>query len=146
MQLQRRTDYAIRVLLHLAVSDGAPQPIGSIAQAYGISEHHLAKVAQRLRELGYVTTVRGRNGGFVLATHPSDVCVGDLVRQLEPLNLVECFDRSANRCAITSPCALRGVLHEARDRFLEVLDDYTIADLISGHERALERVLKLRSG
>ncbi|MCA9605276.1 MAG: Rrf2 family transcriptional regulator [Myxococcales bacterium] len=59
MNLQVRTDYAIRMLIHLAASDGTPQSIAVISEAYGVSEHHLAKVAQRLRELGYVSTVRG---------------------------------------------------------------------------------------
>jgi len=144
VRLQLRTDYAMRMLLHLAVSDGTPQPVGAVAEAYDISEHHLAKVAQRLRELGYLATVRGRRGGFVLAADPGSIRVGDVVRQLEDLELVECFDRTTNQCAITGPCRLRGVLREARERFLEVLDAQTLADLIADREPALVRILAPR--
>ncbi len=143
MHLQVRTDYAIRMLIHLAATDGTPQSIARISEAYGVSQNHMAKVAQRLRELGYVATVRGRNGGFVLAAEPSTIGVGDLVRQLEEMTLVECFDRSSNRCVITGPCVLRSLLHEAREQFLAVLDAHTLEDLVGSRRPAIARVLKI---
>ena len=71
--------------------------------------------------------------------------IGDLVRQLEEMTLVECFDRSSNRCVITGPCALRSVLHQAREQFLAVLDSQTLEDLAGGRRPALARVLKISS-
>jgi len=143
MRLQQRTDYALRMLLHLAVSDGTPQPVGAIAAAFGVSEHHLAKVAQRLRELGHVDTVRGRSGGFVLAREPRAIGVGEVVRGLEEdFALVECFEPDG-ACVIAAPCRLRTLLHEARERFLEVLDAATLEDLVSRRRAPLRRALEM---
>ncbi|MCB9596258.1 MAG: Rrf2 family transcriptional regulator [Sandaracinaceae bacterium] len=144
MHLQQRTDYAIRLLIHLAVDRSGPRPVGDIARGFDISEHHLAKVAQRLRELGYLSTIRGRNGGFELALDPASIRLGDLVRQLEEMTIVECFDRAQNRCAITGACLLRGVLERARASFLAVLDEHTLEDLVGPRRADLAQVLDIR--
>lgn len=146
MHLQQRTDYALRLLMYLALGDDRPAPVGEVARSFGISVHHLAKVAQRLRELGYLETVRGRHGGFRLAMRPDSVRVGDVVRHLEDLTLVECFDPSKNQCAITGMCGLRSALREAQARFLEILDGYTLADFVGPRRAALSRVLDVVAG
>jgi len=143
VHLQQRTDYALRLLIYLALHGERPAPVGEVARSFAVSEHHLAKVAQRLRELGYVATVRGRHGGFRLAMAPEDVRVGDVVRELEDLSLLECFDEDRNRCVITGMCGLHGALREARESFLDVLDRYTLADFVESRRTPLARVLDI---
>jgi Rrf2 family nitric oxide-sensitive transcriptional repressor len=90
------------------------------------------KVAALLGELGLVTTVRGRAGGFRLAKDAADINLGWLIRRTEPdFHLVECFDRATDSCPITPACKLRNVLMEAMRSFLDVLDGYTLADFPS---------------
>ena len=89
-------------------------------------------VIRKLGKLGYIETIRGRNGGIRLARNPADICIGEVVRQTEEdFFLVECFDREHNCCVITPVCNLRSALHEALEAFLSVLDRYTLADLSS---------------
>ena len=64
MRLTRYTDYAIRVLLHLAAHEDRTVSIQAIAGAYGISKDHLMKVAQQLSKAGLVAAQRGRGGGL----------------------------------------------------------------------------------
>lgn len=130
MQLTVHADYSLRVLLYLAlVPEGATSV--EIAESYGISRNHLVKVIQRLRELGYVYTTRGRSGGLVLAKDPSSINIGQVVRQTEAtLNLLECFDAKTNTCPIISVCGLRTALHEARAEFFKVLDAYHLSDVL----------------
>lgn len=126
MRLTRYTDYAVRVMIHLAVNDRELVSIAEIAQAYGVSHANLMKVVQDLGEAGYVETVRGRHGGVRLARPASAINVGELVRHTEAsFELAECGD-----CRITPACGLKGVLAEAMGAFLAVLDKYAIADLI----------------
>ncbi len=130
MRLTRYTDYALRTLMFLGLADGRLSSIRDIAERYGISENHLMKVVHRLGLLGYVETIRGRNGGLRLARPPGEIRLGDVVRQTEEdLALVECFG-PAIACRITESCRLRGILDEALSAFLAVLDRYTLQDLL----------------
>lgn len=142
MRLTRHTDNALRALIYLGIhSDAAPARITDIARRMGMSEDHLAKVIARLSQLGYVETIRGRDGGARLARPASEIVVGAVVRATEDnLNLVECFDPETNQCPIAPACALAPALDEALTAFLAVLDRYTLADLVA-KPRALTRLL-----
>ncbi|MBI1361279.1 MAG: Rrf2 family transcriptional regulator [Alphaproteobacteria bacterium] len=136
MRLNLQSDYALRTLMLLATHDGDLVTIGQIAERFAISQNHLMKVAYLLGRYGFIETVRGRSGGLRLARLPETIIVGDVVRRMEgDLALVECFQGGAGGCVITDVCRLRGVLHQALDAFLSVLDGFTIADLTTRNPR-----------
>jgi len=141
MRLTVYTDYALRVLMYLAVNDGARPTIAEIAASYGISRNHLMKVVYDLGVAGDIETVRGKGGGMRLARSPETIVLGEVVRRTEPdLDLVPCFDPANAVCAITPACRLRSALHQARAAFLQVLDSYTLADLVE-NRAALQPLL-----
>jgi len=143
MRLTSHTDYSLRLLLYLAVHPGEPVSVPDVAIAYDLSRHHLAKVSQNLARLGFVQTTRGRSGGLTLARPAAGIRVGAVVRALEPdWALVECLS-SEGRCVIAPACRLKGVLREARDAFLAVLDGYTLQDLLE-NRAALGALLSVR--
>jgi Rrf2 family nitric oxide-sensitive transcriptional repressor len=140
MKLTAFTDYSLRVLIFLAAQPGRRSTIAEIAAAFEVSEHHLTKVVHFLGKNGFIVTVRGKGGGLALARPPQSLYIGDLVRQTEGHDApAECFEPSG-RCRIARICRLRGVLAEAVDAFYEVLDRYTLDDLV-GNRQALARVL-----
>lgn len=132
MRLTIYTDYALRLLMYLAVKDGGGLiTIGEVAEAYGIAKNHLTKVAHQLGRAGYVETVRGKGGGLRLARKPARIGLGEIIRQSEPdMALVPCFEPCCAPCPIVPACGLRGALYEARHAFLAVLDRYSLADLV----------------
>lgn len=124
MQLTRHTDYALRVLLHLAVVPSGRATIPEIAEAYGLSRNHLMKVVHSLAQGGFLDTQRGRGGGFTLAQSPQIVRIGAVVRHSEPdMKMADCA-----HCAIRPACGLSGILTEATNAFMAVLDRYSLAD------------------
>ena len=142
MQLTAHTDYALRVLIYLAVHETRLVTIAEMATAYDISKNHLMKIANQLGQEGFIETVRGRGGGLRLGQSPERLALGQIVRRMEPhFNIVECFDPTTNRCPITPACGLSHVLVEARDAFLAVLDRYTLADLVPD-KRALAHLFE----
>ena len=144
MQLSTHTDFSLRVLIYLALQkECTPVTVQKIADDYGISANHVAKVAQTLTQLGYVQSLRGRSGGLVLAVLAQDINVGQVVRAVENLKLLECF-ASGSVGPIESACKLKGILQKAQQAFLATLDEYTLADLV-GQPQALEQLL-FRSG
>jgi len=146
MRLTRFSDYALRVLIHLGLKDGRQASIREIAEAYDISEAHLMKVVHGLAGLGYVATSRGRGGGLRLARPAKAICIGAVVRDTEDdMALAECFT-SGNTCPIAGPCRLQGMLREALEGFLAVLDRYTLEDLILPHGTSLAARLGIEAG
>jgi len=130
MQLTRYTDYGLRVLLYLALSEEGGT-VGEIAAAYGISKNHLLKVSRHLGQLGYVDATRGKSGGLRLSSKAGSVSVGEVVQAMEPnMDLVECFDRETGTCPIAGVCALEVALHEARRAFLSVLEGIPLRDVV----------------
>jgi len=140
MQLTQYTDYALRTLIYLAVTE-ENATISEIADCYDISRNHLVKVVHNLGKLGYITTIRGRQGGLRLARKPEDINLGEVVRRTEPnFHLVECFNHSGGHCILTPGCQLKGVLGKAFRAFMGVLDEYTLADMVS-NRKELDRLL-----
>jgi Rrf2 family nitric oxide-sensitive transcriptional repressor len=131
LRLTVYTDYALRLLMYLAVKDDGLATIAEVAVSYGISKNHLMKVAHQLGQAGYVETVRGRGGGLRLARPVEAVNLGDVVRRTEPdMAVVACLNPVDAPCAIKSCCVLRRALAQAGTAFLEVLDGYSLADLV----------------
>ncbi len=138
MHLTLHADYALRVLLYLAVNPDRVISTGEVSGAYGISKHHLVRVVQGLGRHGFVEVRPGRSGGVVLARAPSEISVGEVVRRMEPdFHIVECFDPKTNTCPITPACGLIGVLNEATRAFIATLDKYTLEDLVRRSPRKL---------
>ncbi|UEX79715.1 Rrf2 family transcriptional regulator [Spiribacter halobius] len=140
MKLTRYSDYSLRVLMYLGVRGEGLATISEIAEAYGISRNHVMKVVFDLGRIGYIETVRGKRGGIRLRRAPEEINVGELVRRTETsLELVECFG-SDNTCCLAPVCVLRGALDEALRAFLEVLDRYTLADLIAPRRQLADQL------
>lgn len=166
MRLTNYTDYALRSLIYLAVK---PDPqalanISDIADSYQISKSHLTKIIHQLGQLGYIDSMRGKNGGIRLACAPKDINLGVLIKQIEPdFDLVQCFastvahhksnqkndatakelpltfieeskNNPAQGCIISPVCQLKAVFFEALTAFINVLERYTLADIISNKD------------
>ena len=147
MRLTAYSDYALRVLMFLALKNEGRATVKEISDCYGISRNHLMKIVQDLGRAGLVATARGKSGGLALARAPEAIRVGDVVRLTEPdFRLVECFGPGrgggAGGCRLQGCCILTTALSEALEAFLEVLDGYTLADL-TGPRRSLRRLLDL---
>lgn len=134
MRLTQWTDYALRVLMYCATHqqrEGAPT-IAAIAEAHGISRSHLMKVVMELSAKGWLSTTRGRGGGLRLVKDPSQIVIGEVVRQMEEdFRLVECFNQDSNTCRIDGFCRLKGTLQGALQAYMQALDGVNLADLVA---------------
>lgn len=130
MQITQFTDYSLRLLIYLArLPDPGVATVSEVADFHQISRHHLIKIAAMLSAEGYIQSARGKGGGISLAKSPELIGMGELVRKTElNMNLVECFDLPTNQCRLISGCTLKGILYEAQSAFMNVLDQYTLAD------------------
>jgi Rrf2 family nitric oxide-sensitive transcriptional repressor len=142
MTLTLFSDYSLRVLMFGAVRGGDVFSIDEVSGAHGLSRHHVAKVVNFLVQRDYLVSRRGRHGGIQLAREPGSIRVGTLLRMTEQgAPLVECFDPVTNQCRLIHVCRLKQALAQARKAFFDVLEDYTLADLIHNRDDHLRELV-----
>lgn len=141
MNITTFSDYALRVLIYLAVHDGEKFTASEIAESYDISFHHVAKAAQWLVREGYISSERGRSGGITLKRPSRDINIGELVRATEAgTALVDCMRPQGGTCCIAPACGLKLALAEAQEAFYTALEKFSLADVIV-QKSALSRLL-----
>ncbi|PVZ89088.1 HTH-type transcriptional repressor NsrR [Serratia sp. S1B] len=139
MQLTSFTDYGLRALIYMASLPAERMTsISEVTEVYGLSRNHMVKIINQLSRTGFVTTVRGKNGGIRLGQPARAIRLGDVVRALEPLSLVNC---ASEFCHITPACRLRSVLQQAVQNFLKELDNYTLADMVEDNSQLYRLLL-----
>ena len=135
IRLTAYTNYSMRILMYCAAHPGRLVRIQDVAAAFDISKAHLLKSARHLRQLGYLSTMRGRKGGIQLGMAAERISVGKVVRELEDSSeFVECFNLQTNSCPIAGTCQLTGLFRRGVEAFYRELDDTTLADIVgNGH-------------
>jgi Rrf2 family transcriptional regulator, iron-responsive regulator len=149
MRLTKQSNYAIRILMYCAANGAEPlSRVADIAKAYGVSELFLFKVLQPLVQGKLVTAVRGRNGGIRLARPAEKITLLDVVRLTEEsFSMAECFDEGVSDCPLIDACSLNSALRKALNAFFDVLESYTIAEIVRTKPdiRALLRLVDLKA-
>jgi len=134
MQLTLYTDYAFRVLIHLAGKEKNVVTVQQVANALGVSRNHLVKVVHHLGLMGLLRSVRGKGGGIVLARAAEEISMAEVVRLMEKnLDLLECFHNADFECGASSECNLRAALRLAQAQFFKTLERFTLKDLLLSH-------------
>lgn len=145
MRLTTRTNLALRTLMVCAVNPNRIIRKSDVAGRVNASEHHLAQVVNQLGQIGLIQTLRGRNGGFVLALPAEEISVGRVFRAFEAdLPFMECFT-DQNTCPLKDVCRIGPHLRRAIEAFYATLDPLTLRDLVDCNE-GLEAILSLGDG
>lgn len=131
MWVSRRTDYATRALLALALKNGGPMKLEELARLTAVPQSVLEQVMPVMRTAGIVRSERGPSGGYRLNRAPEEITLERVVRlfqgQLAPIG---CATRSQPEvCPMTLVCSLREVWEEVRDVTIAILGRTTFADL-----------------
>lgn len=136
MRFSQFTDYAFRLLIHVATRPDERNTVEQAAAHNQISRHHLVKVAQRLSQAGILAASRGRYGGLKLARPAAEIGVGDILRATEAdFNLVGC--QRGEHCVRFGNCGLPPVLASALAAFLAEADRHNLAELIANPRLAI---------
>jgi Rrf2 family protein len=136
MQITRATDYAVRVMIHLAtLSEDSRVPVSELAQASGAPQSFVSKVLQQLAQHGVVTSHRGSGGGFQLAVQPEAISLLNVVEMIEgPLQINLCLP-GETACDRKSWCGAHPIWSEAQAALKAVLSGASIAQLATDSKR-----------
>jgi Rrf2 family protein len=131
MRLSTRTRYGVRAVLEIAVSQGGgPVQIKTIARRQDISVKYLEQLVAMLKSAGFVRSIRGAKGGYMLAKPANQIKLSDVFNALEgPVTPVECLE-DENYCARVADCATRQVWAEVQKAIEKVLQSMTLQDLV----------------
>ncbi|HHV63979.1 MAG TPA: Rrf2 family transcriptional regulator [Peptococcaceae bacterium] len=138
MRFSTRGRYGLYIMVDLAQhAEEGPVSLKSVAERQKLSEHYLEQLIPDLRKAGLVKSIRGSQGGYILAKKPEDILIGDVIRVLEgPIAPVECTNISGEDCCEkTNFCVTREVWVKVRDSINNVVDSITLADLIKDTEK-----------
>ncbi len=128
MRICTKGRYAIKLMIDLAVyNHGEPVKIKEIAGRQEISEKYLEQIVAVLNRGGFVKSIRGAKGGYLLSKNPEEYTVGDILRLIEGnLSPVEDVDNDETPAGIVS----KRVWDKLETAINDVLDGITLADLL----------------
>lgn len=128
MQLNKFTDYALRLLMYISRPRDTPYTIAEIAQDLHVSQNHLVKIVHFMGKQDWIITARGKGGGIRLNAETLNLNLGQIVRILQGSNpIVEC---NTPPCVLRSNCGLKGILDQALEDFYQALDQYRLVDVL----------------
>lgn len=132
MKVSTRGRYALRLMIDLATNDnGNPISIKDVAERQGISDKYLEQIISVLNKAGYVKSVRGSQGGYILKKKPEDYTVGMILRLTEgSLAPVACVEEDETDCERQSGCVTYILWKKISDAVNGVVDTVTLKDLI----------------
>lgn len=139
MRLSTRGHYGLKAMFDLAQHYGTePIPLKTVAERQNISENYLEQLIATLRKTGLVKSVRGSQGGYILARDPEKITVGDIIRVMEgPIAPVDCVSEiEPAECDQADYCITRSVWARVRDSLAELMDSISLADMLRDADKA----------
>lgn len=132
MKISTKGRYALRLMLDLATyNTGEPVSIKDIAKRQQISEKYLEQIIAVLNKAGFVRSVRGAQGGYVLKKDPKEYTVGMILRQTEgDLSPVSCIGDEGTPCERKETCVTVRIYEKINDAVSGVVDHITLSDLL----------------
>ncbi len=144
MKVSTKSRYGMAAMVDLAEHFGkGPVALRSVAERQQVSEHYLEQLMSSLRNAGFVRSVRGAQGGYVLAKDPKEITAGDIVRAMEgPIAPVDCLlaGKGNNNpyCDKTGGCVRRNIWLKMGEGIAEALDSISLASLCTDAQRMNE--------
>ena len=132
MKISTRGRYALRLMLDIALhGSGEPVRLVDAAKRQEISVKYLEQIVSVLARAGYLKSIRGPQGGYVLTREPKDYTVGDILRLTEgSLAPVECLETERNLCPRADHCVTLKLWKELDQAVRQVVDHRTLEDLV----------------
>lgn len=137
MKLSTKGRYGLRALVDLAAhEDQGPVSLASIAGRQDISEKYLEQLMRKLKQGGLVQSVKGVQGGYLLAKEPKDISVGEILRVLEgEIKPVDCSGFSPSTdCTHAGGCTTKYVWKRINDSVLNTIDHIFLEELLHPRE------------
>ena len=146
MKLTKRGEYALRAMIDLGLAQELGRSmlqVSEMAAKENIPIKFLEAILAELKRAGYLDSKRGRHGGYFLKQPLDQIRIGDVVRRIEgPLAPIACVSQTAYApcsCPDEVHCGLRMLMLDVRNAIANILDHYTLANVVEVTLRAIRR-------
>jgi len=146
MKLSKRGEYALRSMINLGFAAAAKRELvqaSELAESEQLPIKFLEQILHDLREAGFIKSVRGKYGGYCLAKAPGHITIGKIVRLIDgPLAPIGCVSQTRYEkctCPDEAHCGLRMLMFDVRNAIANILDRYTLADVVDVTLRKMRR-------
>lgn len=146
MKLSKRGEYALRALIDFGLAQALGKPllqVNELARKEDIPVKFLEQILMQLKAGGYLESRRGKHGGYLLAAPPDQIRIGQVVRLIDgPLAPIACVSQTAyERCTCPDEehCGLRMLMQDVRNAISNILDRFTLADVVEVTLRKMRR-------
>ncbi|MBW1643326.1 MAG: Rrf2 family transcriptional regulator [Deltaproteobacteria bacterium] len=143
MRLTTKSRYGTRLLLDLAIySKKEPVRLSDVSKRQGISLKYLEKLIRNLKQAGYVKSIRGPYGGYMLAKPTKEISVGDIVRIMEDSQTITDCTEKENVCGVCTQageCLSQWIWMETAKAMFEKLDSFKIDKLLTSSTKILKK-------
>ncbi|MDD7363142.1 MAG: Rrf2 family transcriptional regulator [Peptoniphilus sp.] len=131
MKLSTRGRYGLMAMYHLAENYGeGPLSVNYIAETEGLSVAYLEQLFSRLKKRNLVKSIRGAQGGYVLAAPPEEITIGDVISALEgEMTFSCCNTEEEENCERGGTCSAKSILNRIQEQVDDVLDSMSLADM-----------------
>lgn len=131
MRISTKGRYALRAMLDIASQPGGkPVVVKKVCERQHISNLYLMQIFSQLKKTGLLRSVRGPEGGFILARPASQITVAEVIQVMEGSNApVDCVD-SPDICITSEDCAVRLVWTQVKEAIDKIFTSYTLEDLL----------------
>jgi Rrf2 family protein len=146
VKLSKRGEYALRALIDFGLAHALGRPllqVNELASKEELPVKFLEQILMQLKGAGYLDSRRGKHGGYLLAKDPKEIVIGNVVRLIDgPLAPISCVSQMAyERCTCPDEehCGLRMLMSDVRNAIANILDRYTLADVVEVTLRKMRR-------
>jgi Rrf2 family protein len=146
VKLSKRGEYALRALIDFGLAQAMGKPllqVNELASKEDLPVKFLEQILMQLKAAGYLESRRGKHGGYLLARRPEDIQIGQVVRLIDgPLAPIRCVSQVAyERCTCPDEehCGLRMVMLDVRNAISNILDRFSLADVVEVTLRKMRR-------
>ncbi len=129
MKVSKKTDYALRALFTIAELKGESISTKNLSEYTDVPRRFLENIMLEMNNAGWVKSIPGRYGGYILAKDANDITLGEVIRHFEGmLAMISCVSVSNYEpCSQESKCYFRRVFLNIRNLTAQILDKMTIA-------------------
>jgi Rrf2 family transcriptional regulator, cysteine metabolism repressor len=142
MQINYKTDYSLKVILHLARNyPDKLEHIKDISQQQDIPRKFLEQVLLHLKKGGFVNSKKGPDGGYFLKIAPDEITVGDVIRHVVgSVSPISCIDQDGEKTCDFSPfCVFRGIFSDVKIAIANIIDSKNFKDLLREEQKLRQK-------
>jgi len=142
MKITYKGDYALKAVLDIALHEGTVVTIHDLAKRADMPIKFLEQVLLDLKRGGFVSSKRGKEGGYMLAQKPSQITIGDVVRFIDgPIEPIACLEKGYGGCEDVYKCIFRKVWQEVAQATSKIVDKVTFETLTNQVNRQRETLI-----